>query len=112
MATTKAATTVPRTSQETERRHLLSPSQTTTPVASILDFDHQSTPNSGQTTPRARSLAPTETTQTQQQQGQTYRGFPSEAAYLEALRQWAESKKYVQPELGLRGFYGEVTMEE
>lgn len=86
-----------RRSQETERRHLLAPSGTTTPAAtSVVDL------STGNTTPRARSPAREE----------SYRGFPSKAAYLEALQQWADGKKYLEPDTGLQGFYGAVTMEE
>lgn len=50
--------------------------------------------------------------QEEQPQPQPYRGFPSEAAYLAALQEWADSKKYVEPGMGLVGFYGRVTSEE
>lgn len=96
-----------RSSQETERRHLLSPSNATTPTpsaaTSVVDFSTAE----GQTTPRAASPAPI-----QQLKTHSYRGFPSEAAYLEVLQQWAESKRYLEPDTGLQGFYGQVTMEE
>ena len=41
-----------------------------------------------------------------------YRGFPSEAHYLAALREWAESKKYLDAGTTLIGFYGEKSMED
>lgn len=43
-----------------------------------------------------------------------YRGFPSEAHYLAALKSWAESRSlYVEPlPTSLIGFYGEKTMQE
>lgn len=86
-----------RASQETEHRHLLAPSGTTTPAAtSVVDL------STGGRTPRARSPASDE----------GYRGFASKAAYLEALQQWADEKKYLEPDTGLQGFYGTVTMEE
>lgn len=31
----------------------------------------------------------------------SYRGFPSEAHYLAALQEWADSKKYLEPETRL-----------
>jgi hypothetical protein len=43
---------------------------------------------------------------------QPYKGFASEAEYLAALHAWAETKKYVQPDSGLVGFYGHTTVEE
>lgn len=43
---------------------------------------------------------------------QPYRGFPSEAHYLQALQTWADSQKYAQPDKALVGWYGEKTMEE
>lgn len=45
----------------------------------------------------------------------SYKGFPSEAAYIAALTEWAEQKKYVQPSeeaQTLSGFFGYKTMEE
>lgn len=45
----------------------------------------------------------------------SYKGFPSEAAYLAALTEWAEHKKYVQPSeeaQSLTGFFGYKTMED
>ncbi|KAL1306358.1 hypothetical protein AAFC00_005071 [Neodothiora populina] len=45
----------------------------------------------------------------------SYKGFPSEAAYLDALRAWAEEKKYVQPDntsQTLIGWFGTRTLEE
>ncbi|KAK4550864.1 hypothetical protein LTR36_000444, partial [Oleoguttula mirabilis] len=42
-----------------------------------------------------------------------YKGFPSEAHYLAALHEWAESKKYIQTtDTTLYGFYGENTIED
>ena len=41
-----------------------------------------------------------------------YKGFPSEEAYLEALREWAETKKYVNYDTSLVGFYGQTSMQE
>jgi hypothetical protein len=41
-----------------------------------------------------------------------YRGFPSEAAYLAALRAWAAEKEYVQMDTALIGWYGRKTKED
>ena len=40
-----------------------------------------------------------------------YRGFPSEADYLAALRAWAKEKEYVQFDTALIGWYGQKTKE-
>jgi hypothetical protein len=40
-----------------------------------------------------------------------YRGFPSEAEYLAALRAWAKEKEYVQFDTALIGWYGQKTGE-
>ncbi|KAH0382128.1 hypothetical protein KCU92_g6586, partial [Aureobasidium melanogenum] len=45
----------------------------------------------------------------------SYKGFSSEAAYIAALTEWAEHKKYVQPSeeaQSLSGFFGYKTMED
>lgn len=105
-------TTKPRSSTETDRRHLLSQSVAPSETSSIIDGDR---------TPRAHSPAPSsqlteyerrdtiaESTPTRR----PYKGFPSEEEYLEALRAWAESKKYLQFDRTLVGFYGATTMQE
>lgn len=112
----------PRPSNETDRRQLLA-EESIAPSETSSIYTARGT--EGDRTPRATS--PARSTQTQrhtrhsslasqstaQTQTQPYRGFPSEAAYLSALQQWADSKKYLEPmETGLRGFYGETTMEE
>jgi hypothetical protein len=42
---------------------------------------------------------------------QSYRGYPSQQAYLEALREWVDSKMYYESEIQLKGFYGTKTSE-
>ncbi|RMY94209.1 hypothetical protein D0861_01473 [Hortaea werneckii] len=43
----------------------------------------------------------------------SYRGFPSQQAYLAALNEWAETQKYLPVgDNGVTGFYGETTLEE
>ena len=42
---------------------------------------------------------------------QPYRGFPSQEAYLQAMRDWVESKMYFESDVQLRGFYGTKDME-
>jgi len=111
----------PRPSTETDRRQLLAESTAPSETSSIY------TATDGDRTPRASSPARSTQTQTQRQthtrhqsmaspapsQSQSYRGFPSQAAYLSALQQWADSKKYLEPlDTGLKGFYGETTMED
>ncbi|KAJ9634262.1 uncharacterized protein PV06_00436 [Exophiala oligosperma] len=43
---------------------------------------------------------------------QGYRGFSSREAYLQALHEWAEEKKYYQSTEQLHGFYGRKTVDE
>jgi len=112
----------PRSSTETDRRHLLSDSIAPSAATSVIDL------SDGEQTPRAHSPANSSRTAHGANVGQDsrrgtiadpstqqrpYRGFPSEAAYLAALHDWAESKKYIQTGEGaLYGFYGDTTMEE
>ncbi|GAB1726559.1 hypothetical protein NU195Hw_g2484t1 [Hortaea werneckii] len=45
--------------------------------------------------------------------GNSYKGFPSQEAYLAALNEWAEAQKYLPVgDNGVTGFYGEKTLEE
>jgi hypothetical protein len=104
----------PRKSTETERRHLLSPSVAPSESASMV---YTPSEYDGDRTPRAASPAPTARRETLADptavaQPRPYRGFPSEEAYLDALREWAESKKYIYHETALNGFYGHTTMAE
>ncbi|KIW95697.1 uncharacterized protein Z519_04282 [Cladophialophora bantiana CBS 173.52] len=43
---------------------------------------------------------------------QSYRGFPSEQAYLDALKEWAQSKMYYESDEQLQGFYGTKTLDD
>ena len=43
---------------------------------------------------------------------QGYRGFPSEEAYLDALKEWAQSKMYYEADEVLTGFYGKKTVDD
>ncbi|KIW85272.1 hypothetical protein Z517_00662 [Fonsecaea pedrosoi CBS 271.37] len=43
---------------------------------------------------------------------QRYRGFPSEQAYLDALKEWAQSKLYYENDEQLQGFYGTKTVDD
>jgi hypothetical protein len=43
---------------------------------------------------------------------QSYRGFPSEQAYLNALKAWAESKMFFEADEVLTGFYGKNTVDD
>ncbi|THV87220.1 hypothetical protein D6D02_08070 [Aureobasidium pullulans] len=88
--------------------HYSSKLTTSTTTTSNPDYDRPPSPTpSSQTT--ASTILPTYA------QTGSYKGFPSEAAYLAALTEWAETKKYIQPsEEGqtLSGFFGYKTMEE
>ena len=89
----------PRKSTETDQRHLLSDSVAPSESASMItDYED------GDRTPRARSPIRGASTA-------TYKGFQSEAHYLAALEEWAESKRYLEPETRLIGFYGPKSME-
>jgi len=41
-----------------------------------------------------------------------YKGFPSEQAYLAALREWAEERQYIRFDTELVGWQGRKTMED
>ena len=85
---------------------------------------HTSTPpeSTTTTTSYARPPSPTPSTQTTTStilpsyaETGSYKGFPSEAAYIAALTEWAEHKKYIQPSeeaQSLSGFFGYKTMEQ
>lgn len=121
-----------RDSAESERRHLLADSVAPSESASIIT---DITGGDGDRTPRARSPASSvrhveadtrskipanqqpyprrDTMADPSSVPAPYRGFPSEAQYLAALNQWAESKKYIETtDTALIGFYGATTMEE
>lgn len=100
-----------RPSTDTDHRHLLSESPTASRATSIV--------GSGQTTPRATSITRCADVASGARRApianhtpQPYKGFPSEEHYLAALHEWAESKKYVEPDTTLVGYYGQTTMEE
>jgi hypothetical protein len=42
----------------------------------------------------------------------SYRGFPSEQAYLDALKAWAQSKMYYETGDQMSGFYGKETVDD
>lgn len=68
---------------------------------------------SAQTT--ASEVSTTSTLLPSYAQSGAYKGFPSEAAYLAALSEWAEEKKYIQPSeeaQTLWGFYGGKSMAD
>lgn len=112
----------PRSSSETEQRYLLAESICPSESASAITDVY----GDGDRTPRARSptreaettvatghrhqsIAAPEQAHTQGQ----YHGFKSEQAYLDALRSWAESRRYTTPsETSIIGFYGTTSMDE
>ncbi|KAF1827536.1 uncharacterized protein K489DRAFT_375646 [Dissoconium aciculare CBS 342.82] len=112
-------TRVSRHSIETERRHLLSDDHSIAPSESLSQVD-ASLYGDGERTPCARS--PTASDPQNSRRGTiadpatvptiSYRGYPSEAHYLAALRAWADSKRYVENDSALVGFYGQTTMAE
>lgn len=84
-------------SPSSSRHHLLTSSR----PSSILttNTDATLTNRKSQDTIRALPVEP-------------YRGFPSKEAYLTALRQFADSKKYYEMDSQLVGFYGTKTTED
>ena len=110
---------LPRSSTQTDRRHLLSDSVAPSSAASIITVDD------GDRTPRAHSPAPydkrfripagqrRDTIADPTRAPNPYRGFPSEEHYLAALRDWADSKKFMEPvDTTLYGFYGPTSLQD
>ncbi|KAK0336470.1 hypothetical protein LTR91_015529 [Friedmanniomyces endolithicus] len=117
----------PRSSTETDRRHLLADSVAPSRAASFIT-------NDGDRTPRAHSPAPSDcptdapssfkipgghphprrdTIADPSPAPQPYRGFPSEAHYLAALHAWADQQRYVDPgKTTLYGFYGHQSLQD
>jgi hypothetical protein len=99
---------------ESDRQHLLADTSLPPPHSSAASFvsvetiiDHQErdvplSPSTTEISDTASTIAPTQT---------PYRGFPSEADYLAALRAWAQEKEYVQFDTALIGWYGQKTKE-
>lgn len=97
---------------ESDRQHLLSKPVVSPPHSSAASFvsaaavtnpdDRQISPSqsTADLSDTASTLVPTET---------AYRGFPSKADYLAALRAWAEEKQYHQFDTALIGWYGTKT---
>lgn len=95
----------------------------TAPSAETTSADSH---DGGECTPRAGSPAPsvyseaTSATLVSRRtsiatNSESYRGFPNEEAYLNALRAWIEEKKYIQPNEDsntLSGWYGTKTMDD
>lgn len=115
----------PRSSNETDRRALLQSTSTSAApsmrTASIYtDLDGERTPRAGSPVPSFRSHATSTTPASRHSSIATesprpYKGFPSEEAYLNALRAWVEEKKYIQPTeetTMLQGWYGTKTMDD
>jgi hypothetical protein len=105
----------PRSSTETDRRHLLAESTAPSETSSMIDFAD------GDRTPRAQSPSRQsqingydrrDTIAESTPARRPYKGFPSEEEYLAALKAWAEEKKYIQHDTMLTGFFGNTTMQE
>ena len=100
---------------ESDRRHLLAETILSPPQSSAASFVSVATI----TDRKDRDVSPSQSTVTIPDTAsivvpiQTpYRGFPSEAAYLAALRSWAADKEYVQMDTALVGWYGKKTRED
>lgn len=118
--------TASRSSTETDHRALLSRSNNTSAAPSIgtasiyTDTDGNRTPRAGSPVPSFKSHTPSTISISRHssiasEAPRPYKGFPSEAAYLEALRAWVEEKKYIQPSeesTMLQGWYGTKTMDD
>ncbi|KAK6004680.1 hypothetical protein QM012_008542 [Aureobasidium pullulans] len=112
-------------SSQVNPRNVQSQAQTQSKSQSATVTEHYAPSSATSTTKNpdyARPPSPTPSTQTTAStilpsyaDTGSYRGFPSEAAYLAALTEWAEHKKYVQPSEDaqtLTGFFGYKTMED
>lgn len=111
-----------RSSTDTSRRSLRAESIAPSDSESMITL----TNDDGDRTPRAHSpsrasvmshatLAPRHQSiaAPEQASARPYRGFASEEAYLNALRAWADGKRFAEPtETTLVGFYGTTTMAE
>ncbi|EMC96278.1 hypothetical protein BAUCODRAFT_469676 [Baudoinia panamericana UAMH 10762] len=134
-STTTQTLEPPRPSTETDRRYLLADSVAPSESASMITEIY----GDGDRTPRARSpassirrAAPTvarssspfripagaaferrDTIADPTTVPKPYKGYPSEAHYLNALHAWADSHRYTQPtDTAVYGFYGNVTSDE
>ena len=113
-STLKAQSQLPNMSFESDCQHLLADTILPPPHSSATSFvsvaaitDHKepdaSPSQSTAEIPDTPSVAvPMQT---------PYRGFPSEADYLAALRAWAQEKEYIQLDTALIGWYGQKTQE-
>ena len=100
---------------ESDRQHLLADTILPPPHSSAASFvsvatitDHKErdaspSPSTTKIPDTASIVIPMQT---------SYRGFPSEEAYLAALHAWAKEKEYVQFDTALIGFYGRKTQED
>ncbi|KAK0306644.1 hypothetical protein LTR01_005939 [Friedmanniomyces endolithicus] len=116
----------PRSSTETDRRHLLADSVASSRAASIYSTDGDRTPRAH--SPSHRTSDPSsafkipagthphprrDTIADPTPAPQPYRGFPSEAHYLAALHAWADQQRYVDPgKTTLYGFYGHQSLQD
>lgn len=106
--------TLSRMSFESDRQRLLAETPLPIPDSSAASFvsvatvtdrkdrDVSPSTSTADIPDTASNIAPSST---------PYRGFPSEAAYLAALRAWAEEREHVQLDTALVGWYGTKTKE-
>jgi hypothetical protein len=98
---------------ESDRQHLLADTILPPPHSSAASFVSVATITDHKERNASLSSSTTEVPDTASIAVQTpYRGFPSEADYLAALRAWAKEKEYVQFDTALIGFYGRKTQED
>jgi hypothetical protein len=99
---------------ESDRQHLLANTVLPPPQSSAASFvsvetitDHKEpdaspSQSTAEISDTASTIVPMQT---------SYRGFPSEEAYLAALRAWVQEKEYIQLDTALIGWYGQKTKE-
>lgn len=101
---------------ESDRRHLLKVSRPSSLASFTTDNSKHPTPT--QSTVRLRHVDNQTTTngtaRSLSEPGlpSSYKGFPSRAAYLDALQSFAHEKRFFTAEQQLRGFYGTKTSED
>ena len=100
---------------ESERQHLLAETILPPPHSSAASFMSVATiteRKDGDVSPSQSTTEIPDTASIVVPMQTPYRGFPSEADYLAALRAWAEDKQYIQLDTALIGWYGKKTTED
>ncbi len=77
----------------------IAPDDSVTPTQSTTNLNAQVPNTDSETTPQLKAPTP-------------YKGFPSEEAYLAALRSWAMEKEFIKFDTALVGWQGKKTMDD